>query len=270
MKLTCPKCQSQLKVPADKIPAAGGWARCPHCAEKFFVKAPGSEIDLLSQIPGDGSAGRLGRNAEGRRLLDRLRAAGRAPEAAKEPDWSDFISSEVTIFPEPAPTPALYQALGLALLGLPVLLLGLFFVWYESPPQPVASTVVFDKTFNNEQDPKQILANLDTIRRNMANQKRIISTVRRTGSESRVFNYFAARLMPGTCDAISRLEMTSEAPTKGFEATGFCIGGKVNWLKMEVVWTNRTAIISFPHYSKAEEMEMYPIEPRVVRTSEVN
>lgn len=270
MKLTCPKCQSQLKVPADKIPAAGGWARCPHCSEKFFVKSPATQVDLLSPTPGDGSTGRLGRNAEGQRLLDRLKAAGRAPESPKAPGWSDFISQEVTIFPEPAPTPALYQALGLTLLGLPVLLLGLFFAWYEAPAQPAAPTAVFEKTFNNAQDPKQVLVYLDIVRRNMANQKRIISTIRRTGSESKIFNYFAARLMPGTCDDISRLEMTSDAPTKGFEATGYCIGGKVNWLKMEVVWTNRAAIVSFPHYSKAEEMEMYPLEPRAVRTSEVN
>ncbi|MDR3037758.1 MAG: zinc-ribbon domain-containing protein, partial [Candidatus Adiutrix sp.] len=38
MKFVCPKCQAKLAIPPERVPAAGAWARCPKCRERFFIK----------------------------------------------------------------------------------------------------------------------------------------------------------------------------------------------------------------------------------------
>jgi len=262
MKLVCPKCLSHLKVPAAKVPAGGGWARCPKCAEMFYVQAPGQGLDLLSEAPGAPPARRrqrYGRDEGSQQLLDRLRT--QRGEDVRDDRRFDLDLNKVIIFPEPALPPAVYQVIGLALLSLPILALAVIFFKSEPAAAPAPSAAEFKAQLNNEFNPALIRADLLQIRRQTIYKKRLLTQVDFTGSESRVFKYFAANMVPGICDAINQLEIESDRPTNGFSATAVCREGILESLRMQVHWTDRTAVISFPGYSQHDqEVDLFPLQ----------
>lgn len=265
MKLVCPKCMTRLKVSADKIPPIGGWAKCPKCAERFFVQPPGKGVDLHSEASKEAGAGKRPiRDSASQRFIDRLKSLrGESPDTIGH---GPLIYSEVTIFPEPAISPAIYQGIGLALLAVPLLLLIMaFMIKSESASTPRQEAEKFNADFNDDKNIKLIRSDLVMIRRNMSKRPVITSTITYTGSESRVFNYFSERLTPGICKSISKLEINSNQPIKGFEATGTCSDGVTRRLKMLVTWTDKTAVVGFQGYPAHEEVELYPIRPVVAQ-----
>ena len=262
MKLVCPKCLSHLKVPAEKIPVGGGWARCPKCAEMFYVQPPGQGLDLLSEPAKTPPARRQrsGRDESSQELLDRLRT--QRGEENRDDRRFDLDFNKVTIFPEPALAPAVYQGMGVALLALPVLVMAVIFFKSGPAAPPPVSTVEFKTMLNNEFNPDLIRADLLQIRRQTTYKNSLLTQVDYSGSESRVFKYFAAEMVPGICDVINRLDIESDRPPKGFAATATCQGGILERLRMQVSWTDRTAIISFPGYSKHDQVvDLFPPRP---------
>lgn len=265
MKLVCPKCMTRLKAPADKIPLIGGWAKCPKCSERFFVQPPGKGVDLHSEASKDSGAGKRPiRDSASQRLIDRLKSL--RGESQDTLGHGPLIYSEVTIFPEPVISPAIYRTFGLALLSLPLLFLIMaFMVKSEPAATPDLEIEKFKASLNDDKNIKLIQSDLVTIRRNMSKRPIVNSTVTQTGSESRVFNFFSERLAPGICKSITRLEITSNQPIKGFEATGVCSEGASRRLKMLVTWTDKTAVVKIQGYPEHEEMELYPIRPIVAK-----
>ena len=250
------------------MPAGGGWARCPKCTEMFYVQAPGKGLDLLSEPPPTSPARRTRarRDESSQQLLDRLRT--QRGEDVRDDRRFDLDLSKVTIFPEPALAPAVSQALGMALLALPIIVLGVIFFKSSPPGPPPISTTEFKERLNNEFNPDLIRADLLQIRRQTIYKKKLLTQIDFTGSESRVFKYFAANMVPGICDVISWLEIESERPTKGFAATAVCEGGILESLRMQVSWTDRTAVISFPGFSKHDqEVDLFPAKPLAANKS---
>jgi len=200
-------------------------------------------------------------------MLDRLRAA-RGDEA-----WgshNEDLGAEipmVTIFPEPALSPAVGQAIGIALLCLPVLVLTMIFFSSKPPQPPPVSTAVFEEKFNDEMNVELVRADLVAIRKKMMRQQRVIYAVDFTGSESRIFKYFVHRLAPGRCDSFTRLDLESDKPIKGYLVTAACVEGSLKELKMEVTWTDRTARVHFPDYPEYEddELDMFPFMTMTAR-----
>lgn len=257
MKLVCPKCLTNLKVPVEKVPADGGWARCPKCGEKFYVQPPGKALDLLSEPPqAPPTRKRPGRDESSQMLLNQLRAK-KGEKVGGDPRLADF--KEVTIFPEPATAPGAYQALGAALLALPIIVLAIIFFKSDVAGNPPVSYADFNSRLNDEFNPDLIRTDLLQIRQRTTDKKRLKKQVDFSGSESRVFKYFAADMVPGVCDSISWLDIESDMPPKGFAATAVCVGGILERLRMQVNWTDRTAIISFPGYSRRDqEVDLFP------------
>lgn len=272
--LVCPKCMSRLKVGADKVPAVGGWARCPKCSERFFVKAPGSKVDLHSDASRSSAAPaprRVLRDSASQLLLNKLKSAkGVQAETGQGLDNRALIYGEVTIFPDPAPSPAVCQGLGIALLALPLLFLTIAFINSSPPSRPSQKAADFRSEMNDEGDIKLVRSDLVKIRRGILNQTKVASAIDRSGSESRVFKYYSSRLVPGICDAISRLELESERPTKGFEMTAVCAEGRSRRLKMEVTWNDKIARVKFPAHSKHEDMDLFPALTRTASPARVN
>lgn len=263
MKLVCPKCASRLKIPPDKVPPAGGWARCPKCSERFFVPGPGREVDLLAEhLGGAGAAANNyrrppGRDAASQQLLNRLRKSGRGQ--AYGPGQREAGEAEVTIYPQVAPSPLIFRSVGLVFLLLPLIFMAVAFVKSGSKADVSDPTPAFNKLFNNEKDVELIRADLDNIKRKLLIQKKTNSLIRQSGAESRVFKYFAARLLaPGACDGISSLDLFADKPGRGFELTAVCVDGPVRRLKMEVAWHDGLALVRFPGYSKTDELDLYP------------
>lgn len=249
------------------MPVNGGWARCPKCAERFYIPAQGKGLDLISDIPGTSPARRRsGRDDTSQQLLDRLRAKRGEEISDKRLFELDF--NDITIFPEPALSPAVCQAIGIALLALPVLVLAIIFFKYDQPAPAPVSTSEFNEMLNNEFNSDLIRADLLQIRSQTINKNRLLTQIDFTGSESRVFKYFASDMVPGVCDVITWLDMESDSPTRGFEVTAVCEGGILEKLKMQVSWTDRTAIINFPGYSKHyQEVDLYPLKPAAANKS---
>lgn len=178
-------------------------------------------------------------------------------------DPADKFSTLVTIFPTPGPAPVLYQVMGIILLSVPLLAIVFVLATSKQPEtEPYLPPDIRQTEFSNDFKPEVIRLDLVNIRRYMRNQRRVPNFVDYSGSESRVFKYFASLLIPGVCDQITRLELKTEWPAKGFEATGQCEGGILKKITMQVVWDETRAIISFPGYSKKPaEVEMYPVHP---------
>lgn len=270
MKLVCPKCLSNLKVPESKIPVGGGWARCPRCTERFFVKAPGAAIDF-SQPPAGApgappkAAGRA-RDQASQRLIDRLRKSKGDDDAGGMATLSpgSMIFTEITIFPEPAPSPLLYQIIGGALLLLPIILISAFFFGQDEPSSGDSAETVAAVThsFNDDRNEDLIRSDMIKVRQAMVRQKRLILSGKdsNSGSESRVFRYFSERLVPGACEEISFLRIENIESVDGYSFLATC-NGSTGIIKMNVTWNKRMATVGFPGFKVWEEMEVYPLLP---------
>lgn len=268
MKLVCPKCLSSLTVPDGKMPANGGWARCPRCAGRFFVKpasaaAPGPP----GHTPAEAFPARpLQRDADSQRLIDRLKKIrGGEQRADVIDDPAASVYAEITIFPEPAPSLLKYQIIGGLLLFLP-LIIGSWVFFRAEPPAAVNSPVAageLRRSFDDDYRPEQVRADLLRIRKNMFNRKSPLN-VTQSGPESRVYKYFAGRLVPGVCDDISGLVLERMNDADGFSVIATCLGNRKT-VMAHVVWQGRMAQVNFPGYKKWEEFEVYPLTPMTTK-----
>ncbi|MDR0882296.1 MAG: zinc-ribbon domain-containing protein [Candidatus Adiutrix sp.] len=262
VKLTCPSCQAKLQVPDDHIPAAGGWACCPKCRDRFFLKPGGqAAADLARPLEPPAAAASLpnrGRDAASQKLIDRLKGKNRGgrPEQGLE----DFEPGEIIVFPAPSLSAAACQYIGLALLSLPLLAIILVLSWgrerAEPPAAPAAGPAAV-RRLNVAESPVIIRADLRNIKRDLLRRRRPHVDVDYSGPESRVFKYFMARLTPPDyCPGITHLEMAASQPSSGFSATGFCQGEVYRLLEMKVTWTTWGARVQFTGYPGQEEFEM--------------
>ncbi|MDR0882136.1 MAG: zinc-ribbon domain-containing protein [Candidatus Adiutrix sp.] len=261
VKLTCPSCQAKLQVPDDHIPAAGGWARCPKCRDRFFLKPGGqAAVDLARpfQEPPTAQASptRPGRDEASQKLLDRLKDKNRAGQPDK--GLEDFEPGEIIVFPAPALSETACQYIGLALLSLPLLAIILVLSWGRTTPAVVSQvSPTALKRLNTEDSPEIIRADLLNIKRDLLRRRRPHIDVDYSGPESRVFKYFMGRLTPPDyCSGITHLEIAASQPTSGFVATGFCQGEAYKLLEMKASWTIWGVRVQFSDYPGQEEFEM--------------
>jgi predicted Zn finger-like uncharacterized protein len=259
MKLACPKCGRHLAVADNLVPGAGGWARCPRCGEKFFLKPPaGPELGSpnVSSAPVRGGADR-------EELLKRLKV--RSPQAAAaaqqwEDNHADF--EEVTIFPRRALSPETALAAGCLILTLALLSTLLLFLssvhHREEFPQDRAPA-----RLNNDQSPDLVRQDLVDILRRHSRRDYLWVVVDFTGPESRVFKYCRDRLVPEDhCPNLVRLELKSTAPAEGLSLFGSCQDhdGRQDPepLELRLKWVERAALAGFTGYQGFLELEMFP------------
>lgn len=255
-------------MPESKIPASGGWARCPRCTERFFVKAPGAAIDF-SQPPAGATerapraAGRP-RDQASQRLIDRLRKTRGDEDGGGMGTISpgSMIFTEITIFPEPAPSPLVYQIVGGVLLLLPIILISVAFFGQDEPTlgSPPAAVAAVTQSFNDDRNVGVVRSDMVKVRQIMIRRHQATLTVVESGPESRVFKYFAGRLVPGVCDEINSLRIENVPNIDGLSFFATC-HGRTGQLKMDLTWKNRMAVVGFPGFQAWEEMEVYPLRP---------
>lgn len=259
IKLVCPKCQLNLRVPRQRVPAAGAWAQCPRCQERFFINPAGSSVeDLTRPFPGvpDSSSTRAGgvagRDSSSQQLLDRVKAKRGLP---KEVEYEPEL---IVVYPEPALPDYVYRAASAAMLCLPLLVAFLLFSSTNSrlnrdePPPALVNTAV--DRLNDRENPELIRTDLLNIKRDHALRRRPVYGIGYSGPESRVFNYFMNRLAPGACDGISYLQITVPGEGgRGFRATGFCLAPEGRRLDMMVDWIDQGSRITFPYTDRSEE-----------------
>lgn len=260
IKLVCPQCQLNLRVPRQRVPAAGAWAQCPRCQERFFINPAGSSIeDLTRPFAGDApeassarAGGVAGRDSSSQRLLDRVKAKRGLPEEVEyEPDL-------IIVYPEPALPDYAYRAASAAMLCLPLLVAFLLFSTtnsrlnqVEPPPAPVNTAV---DRLNDRENPESIRADLLNIKRDHAFRRRAVYGIGYSGPESRVFNYFMNRLAPEACDGVSYLQITVPGGGgQGFRATGICLAPEGRRLEMRVDWIDQGSRITFPYTNRSED-----------------
>jgi hypothetical protein len=195
-----------------------------------------------------------------RELLSRLQA--RSPSAAAATAPPVEYDEEVTIFPRAVWSSEAYFAAGSLTLGLIVLASMLFFraSVHQPPPPPPPATAA---RLNDSLDPNLIARDLVVLKRRYVSRRTLRTEVNHPGPESRIFNYFLARLEPwDDCAGLAQLEIRSEAPAQGFVAEGLCLDedGRVLSEKLELIvkWTQRTAVAGFSGDSETAEVEMFP------------
>lgn len=265
LKLVCPKCQLNLRVPEQRVPAAGAWAQCPRCRERFFINPAGSSLEDLTRPFANGDSGsaapRRGasaRDSSSQRLLDRLKAKRGQPE---EPGYEP---GQVIVYPEPALPGSVYQAASVVMLCLP--LLAVFFLFSSAntrlnrpaapPPAPVSTAV---ERLNDQENPELIRKDLVSIKRDHLMRRRNLYGMGYSGPESRVFNYFMNRLAPGVCDGVHYLQVSVPmGGVSGFSMTGLCLAPEGRRLEMRVKWSDQGGRISFPYNQRFEDFSLRP------------
>jgi len=230
MKFVCPRCRAGLSIPEERVPAAGAWARCPKCQERFFLKVRGALDPLAAET---GPAGRLrpgGRTAGEQRLLDRQRARmGRAETSLEGPDGL----GEVTVFPAPAPNYGLYGlAAALAVGGFLGFLAHAFRSagdWTERPEPTAPPTASYEE--------RGLAADLAAMRRDFRRRPGLRRNIGYSGREARVFKYLMAQLAPEACGGeFFSLRLWSPDTRQGFKAIGACLNEGQTAPELEVKW----------------------------------
>jgi hypothetical protein len=190
-------------------------------------------------------------------LLSRLQARNptAAAAAAPPPDYDQ----EVTIFPKPAWSGETCAAVGILILALVFLTsIWLFRASVHRPTPPPAVAVS-----NDNQGLGLIRRDLVDIMRRYLGKRTVYTEVTHTGSESRVFKYFLARLDQGDdCPGLARLEIRASVPAEGFSAEAVCLNQDgltmSRRLELQVRWTRTSAVARFPGRPGTDEVEMFP------------
>lgn len=264
MKLVCPKCQAKLKIPDQQIPATGAWAKCPKCQERFFINpAAQSAVDLTTpfQRPNQAPAPLGRRDSSAQQLIERVRAKRGLPTDQRRDAFDE--SGLVMVYPKPAVSAGTYQAIGLALLAVPILFIVIFFSSLpdsessdSSRPKPAEIVTKINDINSNHALIRQDLLN---IRKGLVNRPRPVYGAGYSTSETRVFNYFVANMLPeDICSRTDYTEVTRLTSAYGFTAKGRCLQGKGNVLELRVEWTTQKAMILFPYYQAKSEFDLYP------------
>lgn len=264
MKIVCPRCQAKLKISDHQVPAAGVWAKCPKCRERFFIKASAqTTVDLAApfQPPALAPGSLPRRDSTTQQIIERARAK-RGLGADLKKDAADEISL-VTVFPSAVIPPEVYKVIGLALLGFPILFIAIFFSSLPGSKselshglQPAAIVAKINDVNNNQALIRQDLLN---IRKDMVRRPRPFYGGGYSSSETRVFNYFVANMLPEEiCSGIDYTEVTKLTSAYGFTAKGRCLAGNGKQLEMRVEWTVKKATILFPYYQARSEFDLSP------------
>ncbi len=252
MKLVCPKCQARSSIPDERVPANGAWAKCPQCAERFFIRPAAGQIPASETVPRPAPAGR---SPEAQKLLDRLRA--QRPGEAAAPGELEQPLEVVTVFPDPeAHYPA--YGLGLILAGL-IFLSAVIYLVYSAQSRSVEAarpqaTAFIPKPYGME----EVRGDLLLMRRETVNRMTYERLVEHSGRESRMFKYFLANLAPGSCQEITSLTLRSKRPLEGFQAQGICLAGNGKTPELSVRWQGRTAVATMGDESEQIEVLLYP------------
>ena len=237
MKFICPRCQSKLNLPEERVPAAGAWARCPKCQERFFLKVKAAE-----PAPPGPAAGRphpAGRTAEEQKLLDRQRAKMGRPQAETSLEGPAGLG-EVVVFPTPAPNYRLYGlAAALAVGGL----LGFLAQAFRSAggsagPEPVRAAPPLSY------EDRGLVTDLNALRRDFSRRSGLSRNVNYGGREARVYKYCMSQLAPRACDGeFSILKLRSSNTREGFRAVGVCLDNEDETApELEINWRGRVAM----------------------------
>lgn len=274
MKLTCPKCHSNLRIPAEKVPITGAWASCPKCQERFFIKPPAQQQQAAAGVigprhsealkapqtaappPAAGSLKR--RDQESQRLLERMKR--KRPELRTEqPEPIDF--SALTVYPEFVSYPVARQVVTGILLATPLVVMAvIFYAGSNVKPQPLAPSTTLVK-MQDKSNTELVKNDLRSLRKHMQRRQNVVRMrIDSSGPEARIFNYFMERMVPGVCEGegISSLRIAADS-SKGFSALGTCTSNSKE-LEMNVVWTMNTAKVSFTGYPAqgTEEIDLFP------------
>lgn len=86
MKVNCEYCQARCRIDESKIPAAGGFVRCPSCHKVFFLNPEDARIQEQDQTP------------EATLLPDENKTE---PQAEK-PSVSEVMADKLAVKPKPA------------------------------------------------------------------------------------------------------------------------------------------------------------------------
>jgi len=245
MKLVCPRCAARSRIPAERVPAKGAWARCPKCEERFFVKSKGPETPV-GQAPdlGTGVPGPHSRSPEAQRIIDRLRGPREAEaESRLAPPRPD--QELVTVFPEAAADYRLYF-LGLILVVV-FMAVGVAMLFKESlEVSPVASQPTLAEFKVTEFGQDQLRANLAYIRKSTNRRNHFTRRITTPGPEFQVFETLLERLAPGGCSGLDTLVLESKSPAGGFEVLALCRPKGLYEFKMSVRWRDGFAVITMP------------------------
>jgi hypothetical protein len=244
-----------MRLPDDKVPAAGAWAQCPRCLERFFINPAGMSFESLTTPAPRPAAPRSRRDEAGRELLSRLK--NRQGEHNEAPFFEPGL---VTVYPQAAVSEIVQRAMASVLLCLPLLAVGYLFYSASSsradrPPEPEQLPAV--AKVNDNSSLEIIRKDLVNIRRDLASRQSQPKGIDYSGPEVRVFKYFMARLTPDVCSGIHYLEIKPTAAA-GFRALGHCVDPTGLVLEMRVEWDGLRSLVSFPQYGQAEELEIYP------------
>lgn len=252
MNLTCPKCRARAVIPDDRVPAGGAWARCPQCAEKFFIQPAGWNhvVEQLASVP-DKAPVRGPRTAEVQEMINRLKGSQAEEEAAAQ----DL--SYITVYPAPARSFTPYLVVLLLLAASAVMLPLLFFnsageraVITQPSPRPAGAVKAYGEV--------ELREDLLTLRRRFRRQANLNYHVDHSGAESRMYKYLLARLTPGQCQEIRRIQFNSSRPDQGFTAEAACLESGFASPLLHVQWRQGQAVIRFEGSDERMTLEMFP------------
>ena len=250
-----------MGIADEKVPAAGAWASCPKCRERFYIRPAGrpSPLELDGGAPLRPGTAPPGRDAESQRLLDRLKVKS---GARGDDDFTEFDPAAITLYPEPLGWPRARMAATWVLLAMPILGIVVFFLYLgrrEPSPPPELKAIA---RMNDEERAEMIINDLLSLKRKLQHRRRVNRfEVDYRGPESRLFNHFRKVLVPGLCrEGVSQISLSSPYPNNGFTATGLCLGEGLRELTMDVRWPENSAVVSFPAYPAQgqAELEIFP------------
>ena len=250
MILVCPRCAARSRLPAERVPSKGAWARCPKCEERFFVKPKGLETPVNPvPVPGAAGTGTQGRSPEAQRIIDRLRGAREAEaESRLAPPRPD--QELVTVFPEAAADTRLFW-LGLALIGGLMVLAVIFLFQKSAGVSPVAPQTVVEEFKITEYGPDQLRSSLAFLRQSTHRRNYLSRTITTPGLEFQTFAEILERLVPGGCpQGLDSLNLESRSPAGGFEAKVLCRPKGLHEYDLTVRWQDGFAAISLAGSSR--------------------
>ena len=216
MILICPKCRGKMKLPGERIPRPGAWARCPRCQERFYI-----EIGPLDQDRDGGSPGR--------QLLVRTSLEGPA-----------YDISQLTVFPETASSSWLASVIAPLAAAL-IIAAAWFLQSFGGAGQGVFQlTVAFSPEIYGLEALKSDLAFL---RKKAVPNRHLDYDIVHEGPEYRVFRFFLADRRQ-SCRNLRSLNLRSSNPEKGFIIRGDCSYSSTSeGPVVTIVWDGPRAIL---------------------------
>lgn len=257
MKLTCPKCRAKSTVPDERVPAAGAWARCPGCGERFFVRHLGQAAGLDSRPQQAPAKSTRGRSEEAQKMINRLRAKTEA-EAFTSLDGPAYNPEIITVFPQPMSNDiGTFLAIGILAALVGFVLIGSF---QKGSTVKVASpepTRIIDVPAYGE---KELRTDFLLFRKLTTDRPHLRREVNYTGYESRVVKYFLRELAPDECQEITSLYIKADRVSNGFTATAVCLDPGRGIPDMHVRWEGRDAVIMFEGRDERRKFTLFPLE----------